>query len=155
MLFLLDSFCTFFRSCRNIFSLLRWSCIGVPVKIKHFCINVKDLEKSIDFYCNTLGLKLSNRFELPENDIEIALVVGEEGDVALELVYQRVKEEYVMGDYFGHLAFIVGDVDATVEELRNKGVEIVREPFNFFEAGLEERLAFVKDPDGILIELSS
>ncbi|UCD73592.1 MAG: VOC family protein [Candidatus Bathyarchaeota archaeon] len=125
------------------------------MKIKHFCINVKDLEKSIDFYCNTLGLGLANRFSLPENDLEIALVVGEEGNVAIELVYQRGKEEYVMGDYLGHLAFIVGDVDATVEELRNKGIEIVREPFNFSKAGLEERLAFVKDPDGILLEISS
>lgn len=79
----------------------------------------------------------------------------EEGDVAIELVHQRGKEEYIIGDYLGHLAFIVGDVDTVVEELRNKGVEIVREPFNFSETGLEERLAFVKDPDSILLELSS
>ena len=125
------------------------------MKIKHFCINVKDLDKSLDFYCNTLGLKVFKRFELPENNVEIALIVGEESDVAIELICQRGKEKYVAGDYLGHLAFIVGDVDATVEKLRKKGIEIVREPFMFSKAGLEERLAFVKDPDGISIELSS
>ncbi len=125
------------------------------MKIKHFCINVKDLDKSLDFYCNTLGLEVWKRFELPENNIEIALVIGEGSDVTIELLCQHGKEEYVAGDYLGHLAFIVGDVDATVEELRKKGIEIVREPFTFSKAGLEERLAFVKDPDGIAVELSS
>jgi lactoylglutathione lyase len=125
------------------------------MKIKHFCINVKDLDRSINFYCGTLGLEISRRFEIPESDIEIALVVGKGSDVAIELVYQRGKEEYIMGDHLGHLALIVGDVDATVEELRKKGVEVIREPFTFSQAGLEERLAFVKDPDGISVELSS
>ena len=118
-------------------------------------MNVKNLDKSVDFYCNTLGLELWKRFELPENDLEIALVVGEESDVAVELVCQRGKKDYVMGDHLGHLAFVVGDVDSIVGELKGKGIEVVREPFTFAAAGLEERLAFVKDPDGILLELSS
>jgi len=125
------------------------------MKVKHFCINVKDLDKSIDFYCDTLGLEISRRFEILESGVEIALVTGEGSDVAIELSCQRGKEEYVIGDHLGHLAFIVGDVDATVEELRKKGVEIVMEPFTFSQAGSEERLAFVKDPDGISVELSS
>ncbi len=125
------------------------------MKIKHFCINVKDLDKSLGFYCDTLGLEVWKRFEVPEADIEIALIVGEESNVTIELICQHGKKEYAAGDYLGHLAFIVGDVDATVEELRKKGVEITREPFDFSKAGLEERLAFVKDPDGISIELSS
>ncbi len=125
------------------------------MKIKHFCINVKDLDKSLDFYCGTLGLEISRRFKIAESGVEIALVVGKGSDVAIELFCQRGKEKYVMGDHLGHLAFIVGDVDATVEELRKKGVEVIMEPFTFSQGGLEERLAFVRDPDGISVELSS
>jgi len=123
------------------------------MKIKHFCINVKDLDRSIDFYCNTLGLELLERREIPEVNAEIAFILGEGSDIAIELTHQRGKKEYVRGDYLGHIAFGVDDVEATVEELRKRGVEIVREPFSL--AGSEERLAFIKDPDGVWIELSS
>ena len=125
------------------------------MKIKHFCINVKDLDRSINFYCGLLGLKVSRRFEIPGSGVEIALLAGDGSDVAIELCCQRGKELLVIGDCLGHLAFIVGDVDSKVEELRKKGVEVTTEPFTFSQAGLEERLAFVKDPDGISIELSS
>jgi len=117
----------------------------------HTCINVKDLEKSIHFYRDILGLRLGRRREIPENNAEIAFILGEGSDVAIELTYWRDKKEYVEGDYLDHIALGVKDVEATVEDLREKGVEIAMEPFSL--KGSTSKIAFIKDPDGIWIEL--
>lgn len=119
--------------------------------VMHFCINVKDLEKSIHFYRDILGLKLSRRVEVPENNAEIAFVLGEGSDVGIELTHWRDKKEYVEGDYLDHIALGVQDVEGTIEKLRKKGVEIAMEPFSL--RGSASKIAFIKDPDGIWIEL--
>ena len=121
------------------------------MEVMHFCINVKDLEKSIHFYRDILGLKLSRRVEIPENNAEIAFVLGEGSDVGIELTHWRDKKEYAEGDYLDHIALGVEDVEGTVEELRKKGVEIAMEPFSL--RGSTSKIAFIKDPDGIWIEL--
>ena len=117
----------------------------------HFCVNVKDLEKSIHFYRDLLGLRLARRREVPENNAEIVFMLGEGSDVGIELTHWRDKKDYSEGDYLDHIALGVEDVEALVEELRKKGVEIAMEPFSL--KGSEHKIAFIKDPDGIWIEL--
>lgn len=117
----------------------------------HFCINVKDLEKSIHFYRDILGLRLARRREIPENNAEIVFMLGKGSDVGLELTHWRDKKDYVEGDYLDHIALGVEDVEAEVEELRENGVEIAMEPFSL--KGSKSKIAFIKDPDGIWIEL--
>jgi len=117
----------------------------------HFCINVKDLEKSIHFYRDILGLRLARRREIPENNAEIVFMLGKSSDVGLELTHWRDKKDYVEGDYLDHIALGVEDVEAKVEELRENGVEIAMEPFSL--KGSKSKIAFIKDPDGIWIEL--
>ena len=87
------------------------------------------MDQSLEFYCETLGLKLSRRSEIPENRAEIAFVEGEGGsNLALELTYWRDKRDWTDGDQLDHIAFVVDDVQSAVEEYRRKGVEIAKEP---------------------------
>jgi len=124
---------------------------GLDLKVMHFCINVKNLERSIRFYRDLLGLRLARRREVPENNAEIVFMLGEGSDVGIELTHWRDKKEYVEGDYLDHIALGVEDVEATVERLRKIDVEIAMEPFSL--KGSEHKMAFIKDPDGIWIEL--
>jgi len=121
------------------------------LEVMHFCINVKDLERSIHFYRDLLGLRLARRREIPENNAEIAFMLGKRSDVGIELTHWRDKEEYVEGDYLDHIALGVEDVEAAIEDLRKKGVEIAMGPFSL--KGSKSKIAFIKDPDGIWIEL--
>ncbi len=109
------------------------------------------MDESIDFYCKTLGLELSSRREIPENRAEIAFVRGEGQAPALELTYWRDKKDWTDGDQLDHIALSVPDVQKSVEEFRKKGVEIEKEPYSL--QGSTRKIAFIKDPNGIWIEL--
>ena len=122
------------------------------MKIAHASITVKDLDQSINFYCDTLGLKLASRREIPENKAEIAFVEGEGGsNLALELTHWREKKDWTEGDQLDHIAFVVTDVEESVNEFRRKGVEIAKEPYALKGSG--SKIAFIKDPNGIWLEL--
>ena len=121
------------------------------VKIDHASITVKNMDESIRFYCESLGLKLVSRREIPENKAEIAFISGEDDNIGIELTYWREKKDWTDGDQLDHLAFIVPDVSKSIEELRNKGVEIAKEPYSL--KGSASKIAFVKDPNGIWLEL--
>ncbi len=122
------------------------------MKIAHASITVKNMDESINFYCNKLGLELSSRRQIPENNAEIAFVRGENRDaLALELTYWHDKKDWIDGDQLDHIALAVKDVPSTVEELRTKGVEIAKEPYSL--KGSTKKIAFIKDPNGIWIEL--
>lgn len=123
------------------------------MRIAHASITVKDMDQSLNFYCDTLGLRLSSRREIPENKAEVAFVEGDEANSspALELTYWREKRDWTEGDQLDHIAFIVPDVQETINELRQKGVEIAREPYSL--RGSKSRIAFIKDPNGIWLEL--
>jgi lactoylglutathione lyase len=113
---------------------------------------VKDMEESIKFYRDTLGLKLTSRREIPENKAEIAFISGEgSNNIAVELTYWIEKKDWTDGDQLDHIAFIVEDVPKTIEELRRKGVEIAKEPYSL--KGSKSTIAFIKDPNGIWLEL--
>ncbi len=121
----------------------------VKAKFTYTGIGVRDLERSIKFYTETLGMKLLGRYKIEETNGEIAELKSPDGDQMLELNWYHDREEYRNGDEVDHLAFEVQDVDEALTELRTQGVEVALEPFN--EGG--GRLAFIMDPDGIWIEL--
>jgi lactoylglutathione lyase len=120
------------------------------MRIAHTSITVKDMEKSIEFYRDMLGLSLVEREAIPENKAEIAFVKDQNG-VEIELTYWREKKDWVDGDQLDHIAFTVDDVNRTIEEFRTKGVEIAREPYSL--RGSSSKIAFIKDPNGIWLEL--
>jgi len=114
------------------------------------------MDRSIDFYCRFLGLKLLNRREIPRNNAEIAFLQDPETKgCTLELTFYRNQKKFVQADYedrvFDHLAFQVKDVNKTLSAMRKGKVTITDEPFRLSPSGA--LIAFVEDPDGTLIEL--
>jgi lactoylglutathione lyase len=116
----------------------------------HTCLNVMDLDRSIAFYRDRLGLKLTRRFEVKENNAEIAFVEDPDEN-AIELTHWRDKRQLVEGDNFDHIALGVKDLKATVERLRQQGTTIATEPFTL--KGGTHQIAFIKDPDDNWLEL--
>lgn len=126
---------------------------GLIMRILHTMIRVIDLEKSIKFYTEILGMKLLRQKEYPEGKFTLAFVgYGNESDEAvIELTYNWETENYNMGNSFGHIAIEVNDVYEACEAMKKSGGKIIREagPMN---AG-STIIAFVEDPDGYQIEL--
>ncbi|MFQ6134942.1 MAG: VOC family protein [Nitrososphaerales archaeon] len=121
------------------------------MKLLHTSITVKDMDESIKFYTELLGLKLVKRVEIPENDAEIAFLEDGYTDYRIELTYWRSKREYSEGDQLDHLALEVEDIEEAVAELRRRGVNIAREPYSLSHT--KTRIAFITDPNDIWIEL--
>lgn len=123
------------------------------MRILHTMIRVSDLEKSLDFYTNVLGMKLLRQQDYPAGEFTLAFVgYGEESETAvLELTYNWGDHQYDLGDGYGHIAIEVEDVYQAAEKIREKGGEILREP-GPMNAGTTI-IAFVADPDGYAIEL--
>lgn len=96
-----------------------------------------------------MGMKLLGRYKVAETNGEIADLKSSDDSPTLELNWYAGRKEYKNGDEVDHLAFNVSDVDQALADLRNQGVEVAMESFNEGSS----RLAFVKDPDGIWIEL--
>jgi len=113
-------------------------------------IEVRDLERSIKFYTENLGMRLLRRSKIPETNGEVAELKSPEGHQLLELNWYADHNKYRSGDELDHLAFDVDDVDRALADLKEQGVEVAMQPFDEGEG----RLAFVKDPDGIWIELT-
>jgi len=113
-------------------------------------LNVMDLDRSLAFYRDRLGLKLTRRLEVKENNAEIAFLEDTDQN-AVELTHWRDKRQLVEGDNFDHIAFGVKDVRAAIERLRGQGVAIAMEPFTL--KGGSHQIAFIKDPDGNWLEL--
>jgi lactoylglutathione lyase len=120
------------------------------LRIKHTCLNVMNLDRSIAFYRDHLELKLTQRVEIKENNAEIAFMEDPNGN-AIELTHWRDKKQLTEGDNFDHIALGVKDLKATIERLRAQGVTIAMEPFKL--KGGTHQIAFIKDPDGNWLEL--
>jgi lactoylglutathione lyase len=119
----------------------------------HTMVRVRDLEKSLDFYCNQLGLLESHRHESEAGQFTLVYLYAPSDTEAtenkaplLELTYNWDDEVYTGGRNFGHLAFEVDDIYQTCEKLMDSGVVINRPPRDGY-------MAFIKSPDGISIEL--
>jgi lactoylglutathione lyase len=123
------------------------------MKLLHTMIRVNDLDESIRFYCELLGMQLLRKKEYPSGRFTLAFVgYGSEAETAVvELTYNWDTHQYDVGNAFGHLAVGVNDIYATCETLRGKGAKIVREPGPMKHGSTE--IAFVEDPNGYKIEL--
>ena len=120
----------------------------------HTMVRVRDLEQSLDWYCNKLGLVEVRRTQSEAGRYTLVFLAAP-GDVEqakkanaplVELTYNWDPEEYTGGRNFGHLAYNVDDIYETCQKLMDAGVTINRPP-------RDGRMAFVKSPDGISIEL--
>ena len=123
------------------------------MRILHTMLRVGDLERSIAFYTNVLGMQLLRRKDYPAGEFTLAFIgYGDETDqTVLELTYNWGADKYELGTAFGHIALEVPDVYAACEKMRAAGGKIIREagPMN---AGTTI-IAFLEDPDGYQIEL--
>ncbi|WP_287604478.1 lactoylglutathione lyase [Thiothrix sp.] len=123
------------------------------MRILHTMLRVGDLERSIAFYTNVLGMQLLRRKDYPAGEFTLAFIgYGDETDqTVLELTYNWGVDQYELGTAFGHIALEVSDVYAACEKMRAAGGKIIREagPMN---AGTTI-IAFLEDPDGYQIEL--
>jgi lactoylglutathione lyase len=110
-------------------------------------VRVSNLEQSLDFYCNKLGLKEVRRMEHEAGRFTLVFVAapGQE-DCAIELTYNWDPEPYSGGRNFGHVAYEVDDIYAVCERLRAGGVTINRPP-------RDGKMAFIRSPDNISVEL--
>jgi len=117
------------------------------MKYLHTMVRVTDLDASINFYCNKLGLKELRRWDNEKGRFTLVFLTapGDE-EAAVELTYNWDPEPYASGRNFGHLAYEVDDIYATCQRLLDAGVTINRPP-------REGRMAFIRSPDLISIEL--
>lgn len=117
------------------------------MKYLHTMVRITDIDASLDFYVNKLGLVETRRRESPQGRYTLIFLSapGQEG-AELELTYNWEPEVYGEGRNFGHLAFQVDDIYATCEKLQKAGVTINRPPRDGY-------MAFVRSPDNISIEL--
>ena len=117
------------------------------MKYLHTMVRVTDLDASLDFYCTKLGLKELRRWDHEQGRFTLVFLAapGDE-EAAVELTYNWDPEEYGSGRNFGNLAYEVDDIYETCQRLMDEGVTINRPP-------RDGRMAFVRSPDNISIEL--
>ena len=119
------------------------------MKYLHTMVRISDINQSLDFYCNKLGLKELRRKESEKGRYTLIFLAAENSDEKfnlLELTYNWDQEKYTGGRNFGHLAYSVSNIYETCEKLMQKDVTINRPP-------RDGRMAFIKSPDGISIEI--
>ena len=117
------------------------------MKYLHTMVRVKDVEQSLRFYRDALGLTELSRRDYPQGRYTLVFLAAPGDDAAqVELTHNWDPEEYVGGRNFGHLAYAVDDIYAACRRLMDHGVTISRPP-------RDGRMAFVRSPDGISIEL--
>ena len=123
------------------------------MRILHTMLRVGDLQRSIDFYTQVLGMKLLRQKEYPDGKFTLAFIgYGDESaNTVIELTYNWDTDRYDLGNGYGHIAIEVDDVYQAAADIRQRGGKILREagPMN---AGTTI-IAFVEDPDGYPIEL--
>ncbi|REL27392.1 lactoylglutathione lyase [Thalassotalea euphylliae] len=117
------------------------------MKLLHTMVRVLDIDASLHFYCDLLGLKELRRHEVPQGQFTLVFLAAEEGGHEIELTYNWGETEpYSDGRNFGHLALRVENIYDTCQRLMDAGVTINRPP-------RDGHMAFVRSPDGISIEL--
>ena len=119
----------------------------IKMKYLHTMIRISDVDESLDFFCNKLGMKEVRRRESEGGRFTlIFLSAPDDDDALLELTYNWDPEEYGEGRNFGHLAYAVDDIYETCQRLMDAGVTINRPP-------RDGHMAFIRSPDNISIEL--
>ncbi len=122
------------------------------MRLLHTMIRVGDLERSIAFYTEALGMKLLRRQDYPEGRFTLAFVgYGDEAtDAVIELTHNWDTASYELGAGFGHIAIAAADIAAACDRVREHGGRVTREPGPMKHGSTV--IAFVKDPDGYTIE---
>jgi len=122
-------------------------------RLLHTMLRVRDLDASLDFYTNKLGMQLLRKKDFPGGEFTLAFVGygGEEDHTVLELTHNWGDHDYDIGTAYGHIAIAVPDIYKTCDELAAQGVKIPR-PAGPMKHG-STAIAFVEDPDGYKIEL--
>ena len=123
------------------------------MRLLHTMIRVGDLERSLRFYTEVLGMRLLRRKDYPDGKFTLAFVgYGEEAEHAvIELTYNWGVDKYELGNAFGHIAIGVSDIYATCDEIKTRGGKVTREPGPMKHGSTV--IAFVEDPDGYKLEL--
>ena len=122
------------------------------MRFLHTMIRVGDLDKSIAFYTEALGMKLLRKHDYPEGKFTLAFVGygDEDSNAVVELTYNWDTSSYDLGSGFGHIAIGVPDIVGACERVRESGGQVTREPGPMKHGSTV--IAFVKDPDGYTIE---
>jgi lactoylglutathione lyase len=123
------------------------------MRVLHTMVRVGDLERSLDFYSNVLGMKILRRKDYPDGRFTLAFVgYGDESSNAvIELTHNWDTKAYDIGSGYGHIALGMENIYTACEAIREKGGKITREPGPMKHGTTE--IAFVEDPDGYKIEL--
>ena len=125
------------------------------MKFLHSMLRVTDLNKSIDFYTNIMGMNLLRTTDRPDQKYTLAFLAfglgNKDNQGELELTYNYGEKEYEHGSYFGHIALGVEDVALTCEKIKARGGKVTREAGPV--KGGDTIIAFVEDPDAYKIEL--
>jgi lactoylglutathione lyase len=119
------------------------------MELIHTCYRITDPDRSVSFY-EALGFEKRRELPIREEAVNIFMGLPGDGD-RLELTYNFGVDSYELGTGYGHIALTVDDLDATLERLKEQGIEPEREPYRVREGG--SRLCFVRDPDQYRIEL--
>lgn len=123
------------------------------MRLLHTMLRVGNLEESLKFYCDLLGMRLLRKKDYPGGKFTLAFVgYGDESDnTVLELTYNWGQEQYNLGDAYGHIALGVDDIYGTCEQIKRRGGKVVREPGPMKHGTTV--IAFVEDPNGYKVEL--
>ena len=123
------------------------------MRVLHTMLRVSDLERSLDFYSNVLGMTILRRKDYPNGRFTLAFVgYGDESsNAAIELTHNWDTNTYDIGTGYGHVALGMENIYTACDEIRAKGGKITREPAPMKHGTTE--IAFVEDPDGYKIEL--
>jgi len=123
------------------------------MRILHTMLRVTDLQESIDFYTNIFGMELLRQKEFPEAKFTLAFLgYGDESsNTVLELTHNWETDSYEIGNAYGHIAIAVDDAYKACDGITAKGGDVVRPAGPMMNSG--SVIAFVKDPDGYMIEL--
>jgi lactoylglutathione lyase len=123
------------------------------MQLLHTMLRVGNLEESVKFYTEVLGMKLLRQKEYPDGKFTLAFVgYGDDSDhTVLELTYNWGVEKYHLGDAYGHIAIGIEDIYGTCNEIKARGGKVSREPGPMKHGSTV--IAFVEDPDGYKVEL--
>jgi lactoylglutathione lyase len=122
------------------------------VSLIHTCYRITDIDRSVEFY-RALGFNEVGRIPIRDEAINVFMGLPDDGpEPRLELTYNVGRSEpYEIGTGYGHIAITTADLDGTLANLKEQGIEPERPPYTVREGG--SRLCFVRDPDGYRIEL--
>ncbi len=123
------------------------------MRMLHTMLRVGNLERSLRFYCDVLGMKLLRKHDFAGGKFTLAFVgYGDEAShTVLELTHNWDTEKYDLGNAYGHVALGVEDIYAACKDLKAKGAKVVREPGPMAHGSTH--IAFIEDPDGYKVEL--